>query len=261
MQESGDICGDKPRDPSEGTVRNQDPDLTIVAVHGVQGTRASWQSVAQSLSREAHWVLPNLRGRGNAFRGSSSADYGLEQFADDMGEVITRDVSTSRIVLAGWSMGVSVVLATVAMLQKKGLRLPDALILMSGSPVLAQTHWFHETDNAALLKEVAAREHRLGLREAADRDAVAWTWQAIGNSDQRPMLPLLNIPTLIVHGNADEDSPFAHAKLLEQALPLARLRTIDGGTHSILMQNTAQVAEEVRTFLSDIHLSRSFHEK
>ncbi|MBX9799276.1 MAG: alpha/beta hydrolase, partial [Burkholderiaceae bacterium] len=59
----------------------------------------------------------------------------------------------------------------------------------------------------------------------------------------------------------DEDSPYAHAQLLEQGLPHARLCTIEHAMHSILTQNTARVAEEMRVFLSDIPTLRSSHEK
>lgn len=234
--------------------------LTIVAVHGIQGTRTSWQPLTETLQGDVRWVLPNLRGRAEAFRGKGSADYTLEKFAAEIVAVIQRHVHTPRFVLAGWSMGVSVTLATMALLQKEGLNLPQALILMSGSPMLQQTSWFHEVEHAALLQEIAAREQRLGLKNPADRDAVAWTWQAISNTDQRTLLLTLNLPVLIVHGSADEDSPYTHAQWLQQGLPQASLRTIDGGAHSILTQNTARVAEEIHGFLSDIPTLRNHTE-
>lgn len=238
---------------------------TIVAIHGIQGTRASWQPLAQTMQNEARWILPNLRGRAAAPRGNGSEDYTLEKFAGDIADVIERHAQATPYVLAGWSMGVSVALATIGELQQRGLPLPQAMVLMSGSPVLRQTSWFRAAGHAALLKKIAEREQRLGLRDAADRDAVAWTWQAIGGTDQRPLLSSIDIPTLIVHGSADEDSPWPHAQLLAQGLPRATLRTIEGGMHSILTQNTARVAEEMRAFLSNpsFHHSPfgSIHEK
>lgn len=236
----------------------------IVAIHGIQGTRASWLPLVETLQEETHWILPNLRGRGDAPRGNGSADYTLEKFAADIADVIAQHAGASPYVLAGWSMGVSVALATIVELQRRKQPLPQAMILMSGSPVLKQTHWFRATGHAALLKRIAEREVRLGLRNAADRDAVAWTWQAIGNTDQRPLLSAIDIPTLIVHGSADEDSPWPHAQLLARGLPHASLRTIDGGMHSILTQDTARVAQEIHTFLSTSFQpssSGSIHEK
>lgn len=231
-------------------------ELTIVAVHGIQGTRASWQPVADALGDEVRWVLPNLRGRAAAYRGAGSADYTLEKFADDIVAVIAQHVDTSEAgkpnyVLAGWSMGVSVALAVYTQLKARGMSVPRGLILMSGSPVLQQTSWFHAAEHGALLQEIAVREQRLALTNPADRDAVAWTWQAIRHSDQRTLLPEIDVPALIVHGSADEDSPWSHAQLLAHSLPHGQLRTINGGAHSILTQNTVRVAEEMRAFLSN----------
>ncbi len=231
---------------------NDASDLTIVALHGIQGTRSSWALVTKLLQNEARWIQPNLRGRARAFRGTQISDYTLEKFAADIAEIIATQVTTPNFVLAGWSMGVSVTLATIALLQRDNFPLPVALILMSGSPVLKQTAWFQQTDYQSLLQEIEAREVRLGLREAADRDAVAWTWQAIRNTDQRPLLSAIEMPTLIVHGSDDEDSPLAHAHLLAQGLPNASLRIIDDAKHSILTQNTTRVADEMRRFLSTI---------
>lgn len=226
--------------------------LTIVALHGIQGSRGSWAPVVKLLQNEVRWIQPNLRGRALAFRGTQVSDYTLEKFAADIAEVIATHVTRPNYVLAGWSMGVSVTLATIALLQSQNLNLPAALILMSGSPVLQQTKWFQQTDYLPLLQEIAAREVRLGLREPADRDAVAWTWQAIRDTDQRALLSAIDIPTLIVHGSDDEDSPIAHAHLLAQGLPNANLHIIENGKHSILTQNTTRVADEIRCFLSTI---------
>jgi pimeloyl-ACP methyl ester carboxylesterase len=225
---------------------------TIVAIHGIQGTRASWQPLTQALHDDMRWILPNLRGRAAAFRGNGVADYTLEKFAGDIVDVIERHVDTPHYILAGWSMGVSVALATIDKLRQRSMTLPQAMILMSGSPVLRQTSWFCAVGQADLLKKIAEREQRLGMREPADRDAVAWTWQAISGTDQRALLSTIDIPTLIVHGSADEDSPWPHAQLLAQGLPRATLCTIDGGMHNILTHDTPRVAEEVRTFLSDL---------
>lgn len=231
---------------------NDASDLSIIAIHGIQGTRSSWDPVVQLLPHDARWIQPNLRGRADAFRGMQTSDYTLEKFAADIAEVVATHVTTPNFVLAGWSMGVSVTLATIALLQREKLHMPAALILMSGSPVLQQTEWFHQTDYVPLLQEIEAREVRLGLHNAADRDAVAWTWQAISDTDQRPLLSAIHTPTLIVHGSDDEDSPIAHAHLLAQGLPNANLRIINGGKHSILTQNTVRVADEMRAFLSTI---------
>lgn len=244
--------------------------IDLVALHGIQGTRASWQKVLPPLSPDMagmHWVLPNLRGRADAWRGQGVRDYTLEKFAGDVCDVIAAHVRAPRFVLAGWSMGTSVALATFDMLRRAGRPLPAALILMSGSPVLQQVQWFgrgdsngSEDNDGALLQEIATREQRLGLREPADRNAVAWTWQAIRDTDQRALLASVDVPVLVLHGTDDEDSPYAHAGLLADGLPNARLVRIDGGRHALLAEHAERVATEIHTFLSQHQLTGAPHE-
>jgi pimeloyl-ACP methyl ester carboxylesterase len=218
----------------------------IVAVHGIQGTRAVWQPLADAMRDDATFVLPNLRGRGAAPRGSWPADYLLRSFASDLAQVINAFTLGDSYCLAGWSMGVTVVLATLPFLVHR----PARIVLMSGSPALKELHWFGAREGAELNSEIQARQKRLKLEDAADHEAVAWTWQAIRNTDQRSMLGEIDIPTLIVHGAADDESPVEHAHWLLEGLSRARLAVIEGAGHSIPTTHTAEVAAAMRRFLS-----------
>lgn len=222
---------------------------TIVAVHGIQGTRAAWAGLAQRMDGEARFVLPNLRGRAQAVRGAGPQDYGLDRLADDLEEVIRARVGGAPFVLAGWSMGVSVALQY---LSRPDVPRPDALVLMSGTPMLDRATWFNN-EGTALLDEIADREVRLGLVEAADRDAAAWTWQAIRSTNQLALLPDIAIPTLIVHGREDEDSPWSHAERLAAELPDARLQGLAGIGHSVLKDATSAVARHLHDFLRELN--------
>ncbi|PXW28632.1 Pimeloyl-ACP methyl ester carboxylesterase [Paraburkholderia caballeronis] len=221
-------------------------EVPVLALHGIQGTRAAWLPGARELHDDARFVLPNLRGRGAAWRGACADDYTLARYADDVAETVARHIGDGPYVLAGWSLGVSVALDYVT--HRVG-RLPRALVLVSGSPALCMTQWFSARDERALHDEIAAREVRLKLSEAADRQAVAWTWQSIRTADHRPLLETIDLPTLIVHGSDDDDCPFQHARWLADGLPRARLVEIAGGGHTILTAHTAALAEAMRTFL------------
>jgi pimeloyl-ACP methyl ester carboxylesterase len=226
-------------------VREGNGALRIVAVHGIQGTRAVWRPMAGLMRDEATFVLPNLRGRGAAARGKQTADYSLEAFAADLAQAVDASTAEEPYCLAGWSMGVTVSLAALPMLAHR----PERLILISGSPALCALEWFRARDSAALNAEIAAREARLGLTAAADHDAVAWTWQALRGTDQRGILGRIDTPTLIVHGATDDESPIEHAHWLSAGLPNAQLHVIAGAGHRVLTENTAEVAAAMRRFL------------
>ncbi|WP_028241069.1 alpha/beta fold hydrolase [Stutzerimonas azotifigens] len=222
--------------------------VPLVAVHGIQGTHAAWIPVARACADSARFVLPDLRGRGDALRGSGPEDYALAAFADDLGQVVREEVGEAPYLLAGWSMGVSVVLEY---LRRPDARAPQALVLLSGTPCPGQAPWFAGLGDA-LLAEIAAREKRLGLTRAADHQAVAWTWAGLRHCDHRALLPTIGLPTLILHGSADPDSPLEHARWLAAGLPRAELCVIEGAGHSLLTENTAEVAERIRTFIGTI---------
>lgn len=217
----------------------------IVALHGIQGTRAAWLPVAEALGDVATWILPNLRGRGAAVRATGPDGYALEAYAADVAEVIDTTVR-GPFILAGWSMGVSVALAYLSHAER---RQPTGLCLASGTPDLPNAPWFQAADDAALLAEVRAREVRLGLKEAADHAAVVATWTAIRAQRQLHQLADINIPTVILHGRDDADSPWSHALMLADGLQHASLLGLGGAGHSILTQHTAQVVAVLRGYV------------
>jgi pimeloyl-ACP methyl ester carboxylesterase len=203
--------------------------VTVVALHGIQGTRAGWLPIAQALSAELRFVLPNFRGRGKAERGAGPQDYTLACYASELDRVIAQAVPSGPYVLAGWSLGVSVALAGL----HAGLsRRPAALMLVSGSPCLTQTQWF-SGEGLALQQAVAQRRERLGLTEWADDAAVIDTWSAIRDTDQRGLLAAIGLPAQVLHGSADADCPLAHGQWLAQGLG-ASLQVLAGVGHTVL---------------------------
>lgn len=219
----------------------------VIAVHGIQGTRAAWLPLARELQDTCTFVLPNLPGRGRAPRPCSPADCTLAAYARELQRTIQVHASGRPFILAGWSMGVSVALEYLY----GGHANPDTpapcgLILLSGTSQLNAVSWFESFAPDSLMEEIAARERRLGLTEAADHTTVAWTWQALRATDQRPSLGAIDIPAVVVHGSHDDDCPVAHAFNLANGLPNAELTMLDGGGHGLLTQNTAQVADAIR---------------
>jgi pimeloyl-ACP methyl ester carboxylesterase len=226
-----------PMTPCDDTLVLGAGPAAVVALHGIQGTRASWLGIAHALPPGVRLVLPNLRGRGRALRGSGPADYTLDRYADDAAAAIAAHVGRAPYVLAGWSLGVSVTLQLLS----RGTHRPAALLLVSGSPCLSETRWFDAEGGDALALAVAARRLRLGLSEAADDDAVAHTWQALRHTDQRPLLAAAHPPAIVLHGSDDDDCPPQHAQWLADGLR-APLRLLPGVGHSLLAQAPTAVA-------------------
>jgi pimeloyl-ACP methyl ester carboxylesterase len=67
--------------------------------------------------------------------------------------------------------------------------------------------------------------------------------------DVRDRLAEIAAPTLIVHGAADRLAPYAGAVLMEQQIPNAELRSIEGGRHGIAVEFADTIACWVREFI------------
>jgi len=98
--------------------------------------------------------------------------------------------------------------------------------------------------DTAGLRDIATRE----VGRAIDFAAQANHSLAIGASsphDRRPLLRKTSIPTLVVHGTDDPILPYAHGKALAEAIPGAKLVTIDGMGHDLPVQVWPQIIGEM----------------
>lgn len=233
--------------------REGNPDgFPVIALHGIQGTNASWGALAAALGDTFRFILPNMPGRGDAGAPASPQACSVHAFARVASAVIEQEIGEGPYALAGWSMGVSVILELMAHLAHGAARhrAPVAAVLMSGTAQPNDVSWFVSTDETALLAEIRQRERRLNLRQAAEPRAVAWTWRALKSVSHLPNLAFVTMPTLIVHGGNDEDCPIVHAHRMQAGIRHASLHVIADAGHSILTQNTQEVSAVVRGFLT-----------
>ena len=64
------------------------------------------------------------------------------------------------------------------------------------------------------------------------------------------ILPTINAPTLIIHGDEDQLAPTANASLLAERIPGAELSLIKGGRHGYLVECREEVNRVVNDFLA-----------
>ncbi|SPA18474.1 putative hydrolase, Alpha/beta hydrolase fold [Cupriavidus taiwanensis] len=220
--------------------------VTVVAMHGIQGTRGAWMPLAEQLADRCTFVMPHLPGRGKAMPPADAQACSLDAGAEVLRRTL-RNYVRGPFVLAGWSLGVSVALAYVAGAHKHPEQpVPAGLLLVSGTPQLNAVRWFEPVPPGALLEAIAMRERRLGLREAADHRTVAWTWESIRHTDQRAALAQVRCPTLVIHGSEDDDCPLGHGEMLANGIADAELLVLEGAGHGVLTQRMQEIARHLR---------------
>ncbi len=110
------------------------------------------------------------------------------------------------------------------------------------------------TSSAAGLFQTLAihrpRAERLGLKAVADADAVAATWASVRGADLRDAARGIRCPTLVVHGELDDECPLDHGRWLADHVPGARWLPLPGVGHAALGQAAATLGSSMSAFLN-----------
>ena len=235
-------------------------------VHGAMGHRGEWRPQLEGLADEFTVVAWDAPGCGGSF--DPADDFGLEGYADSLAAFIGRlGLDTPHL------MGLSFGSALALELFRRHPGLVGSLVLLS-----AYAGWA-----GSLGREEAERRRRWGRSVAdmpprqvvADFAATLFTPEvppeivqtelevmmefrptgvramanALADADLREVLPTIDVPTLLVHGDADRRAPLTVAEELHARIPGSKLVVIPGCGHMVTLEAPERVNEEVRRFL------------
>ncbi|WP_322470667.1 alpha/beta hydrolase [Hydrogenophaga sp. SNF1] len=226
----------------------------LLLLHGIQGTSEAWAPVLPALLAR-RCVLPNLPGRGLSPRWRAdqpmahASYYHLDHYADLVHALVTElaQRTGSPVAVAGWSMGVSVILNLLA---RHGDAALERLVLVSGTACATPgAVWFRGETPEALEREARERAERLQLKAVADADAVAASWASVRGADLRAVARGIRRPTLVVHGDRDGDCPFEHGRWLADHVPGAAWLPLPGVGHSVMTQAGEALGSSMSAFL------------
>jgi pimeloyl-ACP methyl ester carboxylesterase len=226
-----------------------------------------WRPQLDSLSDAFTVVAWDAPGCGGSF--DPPDDFGLEGYADCLAGFVA-ELGLERPHVLGLSFGSSLALE----LYRRRPELPRSLILASayagwagslGREVAeARREWalqaserpseevsrefkatlFTESVPTELvdeLVEIVEAFHPAGLRAMANASA---------DADLSDMLPSVDVPTLLLYGDADQRSPVSVGEEIHARIPGSRLVVIPGPGHLINLEAPQRFNEEVRSFLN-----------
>ena len=249
----------------------------VVLIHGFPLSGHSWEKqVAVLLAAGYRVITYDRRGFGNSSQPSFGYDY--DTFAADLDTLMTK-LDLQDVVLVGFSMGTGEV---TRYLGKYGSeRVSKAVLMAPIPPFLLKTNDNPEgvdqsvfdgimqaivADRPAylsvFLKDFYNVDVLLGDRISDEALRSSWT-VATGASakgtldcvpawltDFRADLPRIDVPTLIIQGDADRILPHeSTGARLPQLIKDSRLVVIPGGPHAILWTHADQVNPALLTFL------------
>src|SRR5579872_62956 len=250
----------------------------VVLIHGYPLSGASWEKQAAALLSTGHRVITYDR-RGFGKSSQPTSGYNYDAFAEDLRKLVThldlRDFS-----LVGFSMGGGEVARYFGRYGSKGIS--KAVIISAVPPFLLKTADNPEGVDGSVFegieKAVAADRYAFFteffknfyntdvlLGKLVSEQVVQASWNlaagasataslacvATWHEDFRQDVARIDIPTLVLHGDADRILPIAAsgqrtAKLIKGA----RLVTIKDGPHCITWTHAEEVNAELVNFLS-----------
>lgn len=242
----------------------------LVLLHGAPADSRTWQWMLPDLARDHTVVAWDAPGFGQ----SADIDdtWRAAQFADALASFI--DVlSLERPHLVGHSFGTMIALT----LCQRHSGLAASLVLIGG-----YAGWAGSLPAEEVTRRLEMFLHMADLGDAfdpksypglftdlipADRDQALETMmrenirpatiRAAGyigaETDLRPVLPTVDIPTLILHGDADARSPLTNAEGLHSAIPTSQLAVLAKLGHACVVENPEACTTAIRQFVKNLN--------
>ncbi len=257
----------------------------VVLIHGYPLSGASWEKQVAALLDAGHRVITYDR-RGFGKSSQPTAGYNYDTFAQDLQKVLTH-LELSDFALVGFSMGGGEVARYLGKYGSKGVS--KAVFIASVPPFLLKTADNPEGVDGSIFdgiqKAVAADRYAffteffknfyntdvlLGKRVSEQAVQASWNIAAGASAtasfacvptwheDFRQDLARVNVPTLVIHGDADRIVPIAAsgqrtAKLVKGA----RLVVVKDGPHCITWTHADEVNRELVNFLGEAAAKRA----
>jgi len=246
----------------------------VILIHGYPLSGASWELQTAALLKAGHRVIAYDR-RGFGKSDQPAEGYNYDTFAADLHQLI-QQLQLKDFALVGFSMGGGEVARYIGKYGSKGVS--KAVIIGGVPPYLLKT-----ADNpqgvdgavfAGIEKAVAADRYAFFTEFfknfyntdvlAVSKDAVHASWNvaasaspiasvacvATWHEDFREDVKKIDVPTLVIHGEADRIVPIdAAGRRTALMVKGARLVTIKDGPHAVGWTHAAEVNRELVGFL------------
>ena len=249
----------------------------VVLIHGYPLNGGSWEKQIPVLLEAGHRVIAYDR-RGFGKSSQPATGYNYDTFAEDLHHLLTQ-LKLKHFTLVGFSMGGGEVARYVG---KHGSKDMNKAVIIGGiPPFLLKTPDNPEGVDGSVFegikKAVAADRYAffteffknfyntdvlLGKRVSEQAVQASWNVATISSAtaslacvptwheDFRKDLTHLDVPTLVIHGDADRIVPLAASGQRTASLVKgAKLAVIKGGPHNVAWTHAEEVNAELVKFL------------
>jgi len=249
--------------------------LPVLLVHGFPLDHTMWAAQIDALSDRARVIAPDLRGFGRTPLGQVDPVHGIsmEQYADELAELLDALAIREPIVLVGFSMGGYIAWQFVrkyadrlrALVQCDTRAAADTEEGREGRLKMAQHVAEWGTARVAemmgpklLAPHTFETKHEVvqAVRQVVEQTSPAAIAAAQRGMAARPdstdLLSTIDVPTLVMVGEHDAISTRSEMESIAEAIRGARLAVIPDAGHMAPMENPEKVNEALSVFLDSL---------
>lgn len=250
----------------------------VVLIHGWPLTGDMWEYQTLALIEAGYRVITYDR-RGFGQSGHPAGGYDYDTFADDLASILD-SLDLRNAALVGFSMGGGEI---ARYLGRHGSgRVGRVALIASVVPYLLKTDSHPHGADASVFEDIKAqiRADRFAFLQSfakpfygigwvsrpVSQALLDWTFilaimaspkatidcvDAFGRTDFRPDLPAFDVPTLIIHGTADQTVPIdPTARAAAAAIPHAELIEYEGEAHGLFATAPDRLNADLLRFLA-----------
>lgn len=246
----------------------------VLFLHGWAMSGRVWR-FQQELADANRLIFLDQRGHGQSHPASS---YLIDDFGADLASFVERLGLVDAVVVA-WSLGVQVALQAFPCLRER----LSGMVLVGGNPRFTTADDYPHGKPSVEVKGLGLRlkrdyhktmgeffrgmfaegecDHAQYQRivheivmagRSPDQEAAKESLNILSVVDQRELLPGIDRPTLVVHGELDTICPASASAYMAERLPAARLEIVPGCGHAPFMTRPEQFNELLKDFLKDL---------
>ncbi|HXN48531.1 MAG TPA: alpha/beta hydrolase [Bryobacteraceae bacterium] len=251
----------------------------VVLIHGYPLSGASWERQTAALLAEGHRVITyDRRGFGKSSQPTTGYDY--DTFAEDLHQLVT-ELELRDFTLAGFSMGGGEVARYLGKYGSNGVSkavfisgVPPFLLKTPDNPEGVDGSVFEGIEKAIVadryaffsefFKNFYNTDLLLGRRVSEQTVQASWNVAAGASAtaclacvatwyeDFRQDLARIDVPTLVIQGDADRILPISASGLrTARLIKGARLLVVKDGPHCITWTHAEEVNRELVAFLRE----------
>lgn len=238
----------------------------VLFVHGFPHHRKLWAPQLRALAGHSRAIAVDLPGFGES---SMPQRFSMEAWADTLARFLDA-LSIDRAIIAGLSMGGYVtfafwrlhrdrVLALVLADTRAGADTEEGkakrretieLARREGPTAVARAMLPGMVGKSTREREPSVVATMRAMLESATVDSIVGASEAmIARADSTPLLPTIDVPTLIICGEEDVLTPPKESRAMHAAIPGSRLEIIPGAGHVSNIERPAAVNQVLAEFV------------